>query len=518
MSKLQRRIYSVLLRLHPAAFRRQFARDMARDCEDAIRDRGFAALVGDAFLSLARQWRSRALAGPEPAPAMESVAGHPFLSGQYVVVTQGSSLTAFDLASASIVSLLLLLTIGYAASMPNRRAIADLQSVTVNHDGGINTGGNDAPSAIGHARSERPGSGIPLAATGYGGTPFHGRVVLGPARPGVGLGVRAKGGPLAVPRSLTEALLQLVMISAIIWLTALFFRRCVGVGRKTALATLGLLAIAASVAFGQAPAVPGVLRASGPVPQFDVATVKPNDPNVRFMVTPPGSQQTVHAASTTRGLVANAYELSPMTRVVGGPDWMGKDIYRIESKIPDDAYAAMQKMTNDERHNQTMLMMQSLLAERFKLKVHVETRDLPVWQLTVAKGGTKLPPQNDAQPPAGADDASRARSMAGGEAVGPAGVRIRNMALDGMLTAPWFGLNDRPIVNATGLTGKYNLDLNWIPDIPRQAANPNGPPPVPEGQASIFTVLEEQFGLKLVNAKAPVEVVVIDAVERPSEN
>jgi uncharacterized protein (TIGR03435 family) len=97
------------------------------------------------------------------------------------------------------------------------------------------------------------------------------------------------------------------------------------------------------------------------------------------------------------------------------------------------------------------------------------------------------------------------------------GVRIRNLTLDGMLQPGWFGLGGRPILNHTGLTGTYNLTLNWVPDIPRPPGS-EGAAPVPEGQASIFTVLQEQFGLKLTPGKAPVEVVVIDHIEKPTEN
>ena len=185
MSKLQRRIYCALLRLHPAEFRRQFGRDMARDCEDALRERGFGPLLGDAMLSLARQWRVRALAGPETAPATEAVPGHPFLSGQYIVVTHGSSLTAFDLVSASALSILLVLTIGYAASVPNRRAIADLQSVIVSHDGGLDTGANPPPAATAGHR-EAPGP-LDSAASGQRHPALQGQ---GPPRPRIGtLGV-----------------------------------------------------------------------------------------------------------------------------------------------------------------------------------------------------------------------------------------------------------------------------------------------------------------------------------------
>jgi uncharacterized protein (TIGR03435 family) len=273
-----------------------------------------------------------------------------------------------------------------------------------------------------------------------------------------------------------------------------------------------------------APAQTELLHASGPLPSFEVTTVKPKDPNVMVMITPPSSQIVVRNAGTARQLIARAYNVSSTQRdrVLGGPDWLddSKVAYVIEGKIPDDVYSQMQKMTADERTHLAMLMMQSLLADRFKLKAHVETREMPVYELTIARDGPKLPPPNDTKPPAatpGSADPPRAPQMGGGEILTKDGIRIRNLTLDGMLAPPWFGLGGRPIVNKTGLTGTYNLTLNFVPDVPGQSG-PNAPLVAPEGQASIFTALQEQLGLKLTAAKAPVEVLVIDSIEKPSEN
>jgi uncharacterized protein (TIGR03435 family) len=157
--------------------------------------------------------------------------------------------------------------------------------------------------------------------------------------------------------------------------------------------------------------------------------------------------------------------------------------------------------------------MQSLLADRFKLKPHFETREMPTYDLTVAKDGPKLPPPNDTPSP----DKLTAANMSGGMVVLKDGIRVRNMTLDQMLQAPWYGLATHPIVNKTGLTGTYNLTLHYIPDVPPPpgAEHPTAPD---DSGPSIFTVLEEQLGLKLVPSKGSVEVIVIDSIERPSEN
>ncbi|HEY4381738.1 MAG TPA: TIGR03435 family protein, partial [Acidobacteriaceae bacterium] len=258
--------------------------------------------------------------------------------------------------------------------------------------------------------------------------------------------------------------------------------------------TLATLAAAAA-----APTHAQILHSTDPLPAFEVTTVKPRDP--KAMMTPLGSQNIVRYAGQTRMLIAIAYNLptTSLQRIVGGPDWIddNKKWYVLEGKIPDSLFTQMQKQPGNERHQQACLMMQAALAERFHLKVHFETLVMPVYELTIAKGGAKLPAPNDAT------------VMGGGEILTKDGLRIHNMTLDGMLTAPWFGLGGRPIVNKTGLAGSYNLELHdWHPELPSQGPSSLAPPP--EGQASIFTVLQEQLGVKLAPAKAPAEVVVID--------
>jgi uncharacterized protein (TIGR03435 family) len=522
MTALQRHLYRAIIRLHPAAFRDEFGREMALDFEDAMRDRGFTPLLGDAMLSLARQWKSRALNGPELDPALaQPVPGHPFLSGQYLAADQGR-LTAFDLASASFLSLLLVLTIALAAAIPNRRAIANVQTARVSHDGGIDTGGNGPPLATKPSRREWPGADPIRTAAGLGVGPQHGPAYLVRSAAPPGFGPRAIAGPPAQPITLVHALVQLILISAIVWVTSLFLLRSPGIIRRTALATLGLLGIAASVAFGQTripPTHAQILHATTPLPSFEVATIKPRDRNAYILITPPGSENIVRMVGPARHLIAMAYNLpsTSQQRILGGPDWIGDSnkSYVIEGKIPDDLYTRMQKMTTDERHAQACLMLQSLLADRFKLKLHFESREMPVFELTIAKDGPKLPPPN--APPANTGDpAAVSAQMAGGMAMSGQRIRVRNMKLDLMLTAPYFGLADRPIVNKTGLTGIYNLTLSWAP-TPPATAGPDAPLAAPEGP-SIFTALEEQLGLKLVPAKDSVEVVVIDHIERPSEN
>ena len=522
MSKLQRRIYSALLRLHPAAFRRQFGRDMARDCEDAIRDRGFAVLIGDAFLSLARQWKSRALAGPE-TETEPAVAGHPFLSGQYIVVTHGSSLTAFDLVSASALSILLLLTIGYAASMPNRLAIADQQTATASHDGGIDTGSNGAPLTAHDAHRERPGEPDFVAA---GGTPhYKGIVRLGHAAAPSAWGERASGGRRA-SEPLASALRQFALISIIVWLTSLLLRRTPGAGRRMVLGGLGLLCVAASVAFGQPTAAPAhsqILYATSPLPSFEVATVRPEPRPAPPPPPPPGAtdnrppsprmvgigklggQQTdrVHVTASPALLILFAYNLpfgSERTGLSAAPT-AGSAEYEVQAKIDDSLYAAMQKMSPEQQREQVDLMEQSLLADRFKLKVHFETREMPVYALVVAKGGPKLTLATDGE----RSNISSFHSEIAAKAV----------TLDDFATSSlWTPIGGRLVVDQTGLKGAYDFTLNWSQEQTAAEPGQDGAPAL----SPIFAVIEEQLGLKLVPTKTPIEVIVIDHIEKPTEN
>lgn len=269
-----------------------------------------------------------------------------------------------------------------------------------------------------------------------------------------------------------------------------------------------LIAIAwvALASAGVVPSRAQVVRSDGPLPSFEVATVKPRDPSVRLLLTAPGSGDVVTQAGTAKTLISAAYGVRP-ARVMGGPSWIddSNKAYVVEGKIPADLFARMQTMSGDQRHDEASLMLRSLLAARFGLKTHVESREMPVYELTLTKSGAKLPAPNDE------------KQMGGGEAISKDGVRISNMTLDGMLEAPWFDLGDRQIINKTGLTAKYDLTINWLPNIPSQRG-PGTEITAPEGQPSIFTALEEQFGLKLIPAKEPVDVVVIDAIQPPSEN
>jgi uncharacterized protein (TIGR03435 family) len=164
-------------------------------------------------------------------------------------------------------------------------------------------------------------------------------------------------------------------------------------------------------------------------------------------------------------------------------------------------------------------MLQSLLEDRFQLKMHREMREEPVYELTVAKNGSKMKLSSDQSSsetlavPTTVDAIPRGRIMTRGTTLAGNAVPVAP------LVAILSDIARRPIINKTGLSGLYDFKLEWSPEL-MQGAGANGqPPPSPNNAGpSLFTALQEQLGLKLESAKEPVEVLVIDSVQRPSEN
>jgi uncharacterized protein (TIGR03435 family) len=224
-----------------------------------------------------------------------------------------------------------------------------------------------------------------------------------------------------------------------------------------------------------------------------------------------------------RGLIFEAYGLTYYNEQVAGPGWIDSEPYDVATRIPPGT-------TKD----QFRLMLQGLLAERFKLQVHRESRVLPVYTLVVAKGGPKLTPSNVspgsvAAPPAASQDkdgfpvlpAGRA-GMAASYSFGPSGP-IAHWRAQGQTMAAFArmlsssSLNaGRPVIDKTGLDGKYDFTLAY--DIPQRAedgANPVASDP----QLSIADAVERQLGLRLIDTKQALDVIVVDRAERvPAEN
>jgi uncharacterized protein (TIGR03435 family) len=199
-----------------------------------------------------------------------------------------------------------------------------------------------------------------------------------------------------------------------------------------------------------------------------------------------------------KSLIANAYGVRP-DQVSGGPKWIDSNHYDIEAKVVPADGATPQPITKEERN----LMLRSLLADRFKLVVHTESKEQPIYELVVAKNGPKLLPAKPDQP-------SRTQITMGGS-----GKSSLETAQISNLIYQLSSQLGRPVVDKTGLTGNYDIKLEWARDS--AVSSEDGTSTDPSGP-SIFTAVQEQLGLKLVSAKGPVEILVIDHAEPSTAN
>lgn len=245
---------------------------------------------------------------------------------------------------------------------------------------------------------------------------------------------------------------------------------------------------------------------------FDTVTVKPSDPAKQHLALywrqPDGLKWD---GVTLREMIANAYGVSRIVKgqIEGGPDWMGSRAFDINAKVDAETFARWSKMTQAPVDEERRSMMRSLLADRFHFKFHHETREMPALVLRVAKSGSKLqPPQPEHDLPADVPP-SRINFFGHGHMEGHSAL-MSNLARS-LAGEP--EIAGRPVVDKTGLTGGYDFTLRWTPD------NPGAAPADPSAQwPSLFTAVEEQLGLKLTPEKQPIDIIVVDSVEMPSEN
>ncbi|HXP87210.1 MAG TPA: M56 and DUF3738 domain-containing protein [Bryobacteraceae bacterium] len=244
--------------------------------------------------------------------------------------------------------------------------------------------------------------------------------------------------------------------------------------------------------------------AQQPQSAFEVASIKPGDPTdqrVGIHLQPGGRFATTNA--TLQILIGFAYDVRPH-QISGGPKWLASDNFNIEAQPDPDAPISPGPAGAPELR----LMVQSLLADRFKLLVHRETKEEPVYALVLANGGPKL-------------KEAEANAKIPGMRLGWG--QLTGTAVPMSLVAQSLSLRlGRSVIDKTGLTGSYDFDLKWTPD-PAQAAalgapGPDAaPPPDPNGP-SIFTAVQEQLGLRLESTKGQVDILAIDHAEKPDAN
>ena len=257
-------------------------------------------------------------------------------------------------------------------------------------------------------------------------------------------------------------------------------------------------------ALGQAGPVAPV-GAAAALPVFDVVSVKPNRSGGGGMSVSMTDDERIFTNVSLSLLIYNGYGMRPAL-VYALPEWGKTEHWDVTMKVSGPEAAVMRKLDNQ----QSQAMQAAVLEDRFKLKVHRETRELPVYDLVVAKGGLRM----KASPVVPVLPGQEYDPAKPGGGIMEGGMRMGN----GMIVATYMPVAslieslssavDRAVVNRTGLLGKYDLTLKYSPE---------GAPETDDAP-SIFTALEEQLGLKLVPAKGPMTVLVVDHAERPAEN
>jgi uncharacterized protein (TIGR03435 family) len=251
--------------------------------------------------------------------------------------------------------------------------------------------------------------------------------------------------------------------------------------------------------------------------EFAVATIKPDKSasgSMRAHSTPDGYTITNASVQT---LIQLAFGIQDY-QILGAPDWFTSEHFDIEAKMDPAVADAFQKLSPDERKPKRLQMLQAVLIDRLNLKIHRETRELPIYSLVIAKNGPKL--QETKRDPATPDVpvGRGGASVTTGTGNGPITLTVLHCPSADLASVfvPYAG---RTVVNKTGLTSVYDFTLQFTPDdnsgVPTRTVGPSVPEPI---APSIFNAVQEQLGLKLESGKGPVEVTVIDHVERPSGN
>jgi uncharacterized protein (TIGR03435 family) len=262
-------------------------------------------------------------------------------------------------------------------------------------------------------------------------------------------------------------------------------------------------------------------EAKSPPLQFEVASVKPSAPDARGMFIRPGPGGGMSITNMAlKELIVIAYRIQPF-QISGGPSWISSNHYDVIAK-PESRPSP----------GDNQLMLQALLADRFQLVIHRETKELPVYALVLARkdgklgpglvpakeGGCQPPDPNKLPPPL---EPGKPPTLGCGEQF----LGISQLkAVSAPITNLLFFLSrmlGRSVIDKTGLTGKFDITATWTPDETQAAAPlPPDAPKLPSGDVgpSIFTAFQEQLGLKLEAQKGPVEMLVIDRAEKPSEN
>lgn len=252
---------------------------------------------------------------------------------------------------------------------------------------------------------------------------------------------------------------------------------------------------------------------SATTPSFEVSTVRPSGPGTQGSNLNLGIDGIRSSNLPVIFLLKFAFDLNGGSdqQIIGAPSWISSLPFDIRAKMDQESATRIAGMSQDERIATMRKMIQTLLADRFQLKVHHDSRELRVLALVIAKGGSKLTQVSDTpvSSAAGADSWTGLHNPKAGETEGrdvPVALLVSALS-----NKPEIG--GRLVVDQTGLNGKYNFQLTWASDDRRTKGDDLG-----ADGPSLFTAIQEQLGLKLETRKVPVDCLVIDRIQQPSPN
>jgi uncharacterized protein (TIGR03435 family) len=272
--------------------------------------------------------------------------------------------------------------------------------------------------------------------------------------------------------------------------------------RRVVLVAAAWVTFALPVAFGQATRAQsdGVPETNTVVasPVFDVAAIRenPSDPHERSHIISSPDNGNFQAINVPLMMLLRFAFGVPENQIVNGPAWLNSKKFDIEAKSDSSVDNQLKKLGSDQARLEKQQMLQALFADRFALVVHRETRELPIFELVVAKDGPKL-----------------LASKANGTTIDRSDRRITALGITTTVFAEQMAKAlGRVVEDKTGIEGRYDFALTWMPN------GDTGASPGDSSGPSIFTAIQEQLGLKLRTAKGSVEVLVIDRAELPSAN
>ena len=227
-------------------------------------------------------------------------------------------------------------------------------------------------------------------------------------------------------------------------------------------------------------------------PDWEVATVKPSDPNdTRGQHIRLNGRHVIFFDTTVEQFLLMAYGIQK-SQIVGEPDWARTTRWDVDG-VPD--------VEGTASWPQTQSLMRKILAERFNLQLHHEQREMPVFALTVVRGGPRITPSTA--------DPNTWMDQQNSESNGRHVEALKNASMADLVLILQFRV-DRPIVDQTGLKGRYDLKLQWTLDETQT--------PAPDAPPGLFTAIQDQVGLKLERVKAPADTLVIDKLQKPEAN